>query len=164
MKGKICGTGAYVPANRMDNDQIAAFVDTNDEWIKERTGVWARHIASGSETTVSMACMAGRRALEDAGITAAEIDLLIVSTTSSNLILPCTACEVQKELGAEHATCFDLSAACTGFLLAYSTALAYLNCGVYHTALCRECSGTLLLLDRKSLQSNSTRSPPSSQK
>mgnify|MGYP001041588608 FL=1 len=146
MKGKICGTGAYVPANRMDNDQIAAFVDTNDEWIKERTGVWARHIASGSETTVSMACMAGRRALEDAGITAAEIDLLLVSTTSSNLILPCTACEVQKELGAEHATCFDLSAACTGFLLAYSTALAYLNCGVYHTALLigSECLSNLM--------------------
>ena len=135
MKGKICGTGAYVPEYRMDNNQIAAIVETNDEWIRERTGVEARHIAEGEETTVSMACMAGRRALADAGITAQEIDLLIVSTTSSNLILPCTACEVQKELGADRATCFDLSAACTGFLLAYNTALAYLNCGVYHTAL-----------------------------
>lgn len=146
MKGKICGTGAYVPEYRMDNDQIAAFVDTNDEWIRERTGVEARHIAAGGETTVSMACMAGRRALADAGITAEEIDLLIVSTTSSNLILPCTACEVQKELGADRATCFDLSAACTGFLLAYNTALAYLNSGVCHTALLigSECLSNLM--------------------
>ena len=146
MKGKICGTGAYVPEYRMDNNQIAAIVETNDEWIRERTGVEARHIAEGEETTVSMACMAGRRALTDAGITAQEIDLLIVSTTSSNLILPCTACEVQKELGADKATCFDLSAACTGFLLAYNTALAYLNCGVYHTALLigSECLSNLM--------------------
>lgn len=146
MKGRICGTGAYVPENRMDNDQIAAFVETNDEWIRERTGVEARHIADVAETTVSMAVMAGKRALADAGITAQEIDLLIVSTTSSNLILPCTACEVQKELGADRATCFDLSAACTGFLLAYNTALAYLNSGVYHTALLigSECLSNLM--------------------
>lgn len=146
MRGKICGTGAYVPENRMDNDQISAFVETSDEWIKERTGVEARHIASGGETTVSMACTAGRRALEDAGISAGEVDLIIVSTTSSNLILPCAACEVQRELGAEHATCFDLSAACTGFLLAYNTALAYINCGVYHTALLigSECLSNLM--------------------
>lgn len=146
MKGRICGTGAYVPEHRMDNDQIAAFVETNDEWIKERTGVEARHIAGEGETTVSMACMAGRRALVDAGISPEEIDLIIVSTTSSNLILPCTACEVQKELGAERATCFDLSAACTGFLLAYNTALAYLGSGVYHTALLigSECLSNLM--------------------
>lgn len=146
MKGKICGTGAYVPGNRMDNHQIAAFVETSDEWIKERTGVEARRIASGEETTVSMACAAGRRAVDDAGISVGEIDLIIVSTTSSNLILPCTACEVQRELGAEQATCFDLSAACTGFLLAYNTALAYINCGVYHTALLigSECLSNLM--------------------
>lgn len=130
----------------MDNHQIAAFVETSDEWIKERTGVEARRIASGEETTVSMACAAGRRAIEDAGISAGEIDLIIVSTTSSNLILPCTACEVQRQLGAEQATCFDLSAACTGFLLAYNTALAYINCGVYHTALLigSECLSNLM--------------------
>ncbi|MCM1537822.1 MAG: ketoacyl-ACP synthase III [bacterium] len=146
MKGKICGTGSYVPEHRMDNDEIAAFVDTNDEWIRERTGVEARHIAGETETTVFMACMAGRRALADAGIAAEEIDLLIVSTTSSNLILPCTACEVQKELKADQATCFDLSAACTGFLLAYHTALAYLNSGIYHTALLigSECLSNLM--------------------
>lgn len=135
MRGIIYGTGAYVPEYRMDNNRLAEFVDTDDAWIRERTGVAARHIARGTETTVSMACMAGKRALECAGIPANEIDLLIVSTTSSNIILPAAACEVQRELGADHATCFDISAACTGFLLAYNTALAYIGCGVYRTAL-----------------------------
>ena len=134
MTGRICGTGSYVPAFSMDNHDIAKLVDTSDEWIRERTGVVRRHIIR-EETTVSMASEAGRRALENAGISAEEVDLIIVSTISSNVILPCTACEVQKELGAKHATCFDLSAACTGFVVAYNTASAYLNAGVYHTAL-----------------------------
>ena len=82
-----------------------------------------------------MAAEAGRQALENAGIAAEDVDLIIVSTISSNVILPCTACEVQKDLGAKHATCFDLSAACTGFVVAYNTAAAYLNAGVYQTAL-----------------------------
>ena len=73
--------------------------------------------------------------MKNAGITADDVDLIIVSTISSNVILPCTACEVQKELGAKRATCFDLSAACTGFVVAYNTAAAYLNAGVYQTAL-----------------------------
>lgn len=135
MRGIICGTGSYTPAYRMDNRKLAEFVDTNDQWIRERTGVAARHIAQGDETTVSMACRAGERALENAGIPAAEIDLLIVSTVSSNVILPCTACEVQRQLGAVNATCFDIGAACTGFLLAYQTALAYINSGFGRTVL-----------------------------
>lgn len=134
MTGKICGTGAYAPSYIMDNNEIAKLVETSDEWIRERTGVVRRHIAK-EETTVSMACEAGRRALADAGIAPEEIELILVSTISSNVILPCTACEVQRELGAVHATCFDLNAACTGFLLAYNTALSYLACGVYRNAL-----------------------------
>lgn len=134
MAVNICGTGSYIPAHIVDNNDIAKLVDTSDEWIRERTGVVRRHIVDG-ETTVSMACEAGRRALRDAGISAKEVDLLVVSTISSNVILPCAACEVQKELGAVHATCFDLSAACTGFVLAYNTAAAYLAGGIYRTAL-----------------------------
>ena len=133
MTGRICGTGSCVPSFAMDNNDIAKLVDTSDEWIRERTGVVRRHIIR-EETTVSMAAEAGRQALENAGIAAEDVDLIIVSTISSNVILPCTACEVQKDLGAKHATCFDLSAACTGFVVAYNTAAAYLNAGVYQTA------------------------------
>jgi len=118
----------------MDNNDIAKLVETSDEWIQERTGVVRRHIIQG-ETTVSMACEAAKRALDNAEVTPEEIDLILVSTISSNVILPCAACEVQKELGAMNATCFDLSAACTGFVLAYNTAAAYLAGGIYKTAL-----------------------------
>lgn len=134
MAVNICGTGAFIPSHVMDNNGIAELVDTNDEWIRERTGIARRHIVDG-ETTVSMACEAGERALVLAGILAEEIDLIVVSTISSNVVLPCAACEVQKKLGAVNATCFDLSAACTGFVLAYNTAAAYLSGGIYKTAL-----------------------------
>ena len=134
MAVNICGTGAFIPSHVMDNNGIAELVDTNDEWIRERTGIVRRHIVDG-ETTVSMACEAGERALSMAGISAEEVDLIVVSTISSNVVLPCAACEVQKELGAVNATCFDLSAACTGFVLAYNTAAAYLSGGIYKTAL-----------------------------
>lgn len=134
MTGIICGTGAYAPSYTMDNNDIAKLVETSDEWIRERTGVVRRHIIDG-DTTVSMACEAGRLAMENAGIAPEEVDLILVSTISSDVVLPCTACEVQKSLGAVNATCFDLNAACTGFVLAYNTAAAYLAGGVYKTAL-----------------------------
>lgn len=134
MTGIICGTGSYIPPYSMDNNDIAKLVETSDEWIRERTGVVRRHIIQ-EETTVSMAAEAGRRALENAGVAPEEVDLILVSTISSNVILPCAACDVQKELGAKNATCFDLNAACTGFLLAYNTAEAYLATGAYKTAL-----------------------------
>lgn len=134
MAVNICGTGSFIPSHVMDNNGIAELVDTNDEWIRERTGIVRRHIIEG-ETTVSMACEAGARALSMAGVLAEEIDLIVVSTISSNVVLPCAACEVQKKLGAVNATCFDLSAACTGFVLAYNTAAAYLSGGIYQTAL-----------------------------
>ena len=134
MSGIICGTGSYVPPYSMDNNDIAKLVETSDEWIRERTGVVRRHVIQ-EETTVSMAARAGQSALENAGIKPEEVDLILVSTISSNVILPCAACEVQRELGAVNATCFDLNAACTGFLLGYNTAAAYLAAGVYQTAL-----------------------------
>ena len=134
MTATICGTGSYIPSYTMDNHDIARLVETSDEWIRERTGVARRHIIR-EETTVSMAAEAARRALKDADVMPEEVDLILVSTISSNVIIPCATCEVQKELGAVNATCFDLSAACTGFVLAYNTALAYLAGGVYRTAL-----------------------------
>lgn len=134
MTGVICGTGSYIPVHTMDNNDIAQLVETNDEWIRERTGVVKRHIIQ-EETTVSMASDAARKALENGNVSAEEVDLILVSTISSNVILPCAACEVQKAIGAVNATCFDLSAACTGFVFAYNTAVAYLASGMYRTVL-----------------------------
>lgn len=134
MIGKILGTGAYAPSKIMDNNDLAELVETSDEWIRERTGIVRRHIIE-DETTVTMAAKAAQEALKDAGVSAEEVDLIIVSTISSNVILPCTACEVQRMIGAVNATGFDLNAACTGFLFAYNTAQAYLAGGMYRTAL-----------------------------
>ena len=134
MIGRITGTGSYIPSYCMDNNDIAKLVETSDEWIQERTGVARRHIIT-NETTVSMAAEAGKRALENANVRPEEVDLILVSTISSNVILPCAACEVQKEIGALNATCFDLCAACTGFVLAYNTAAAYIAAGMYRTVL-----------------------------
>lgn len=145
MTGIICGTGSAIPVGTVDNHDLAKLVETNDEWIRERTGIVRRHIAD-TETTVSLAAEAAKKALADAKMDAAEIDLLLVSTISSNVILPCTACEVQKEIGAENAFCFDMNAACTGFVLAYQTACAYLASGICRTALVigSECLSNLI--------------------
>ena len=95
MTGRICGTGSCVPSFVMDNNDIAKLVETSDEWNRERTGVVRRHIIR-EETTVSMAVHAGRQALENAGITADDGELIFVSTISSNVLLTCSACEVQR--------------------------------------------------------------------
>lgn len=134
MIGKICGTGSCLPSKSLDNNDLSMMVETSDEWIRERTGVIKRHIIE-DETTVSMASKAAQKAVEQSRIKPEEIDLIIVSTISSDVIMPCAACEVQKYIGAVHAACFDLNAACTGFVFAYNTAQAYLAAGMYKTAL-----------------------------
>lgn len=134
MRGRICGTGASVPERVIDNNALAEMVDTSDVWIRERTGVHKRHII-GKETTVSMAVDAGRKALENGNVSPEDIELLIVSTFTSEVLLPCTACEVQRELGAVNAICFDLNAACTGFLFACQTAQSYIASGMCGAAL-----------------------------
>ena len=131
---KIKGTGSCLPEKVLDNAAISRLVDTNDEWIQSRTGIKSRHIV-GKETAVSMAAVAAEKALEDAGITAEEIDLLIVSSVSSEQLLPCTACSVQKELGAVNAAAFDLNAACSGFIVAYQMAAAQIKAGLSKKAL-----------------------------
>lgn len=134
MKAVICGTGSAVPTKVLDNDDLSQIVDTSDEWIRERTGIVRRHIAK-EETCVSLAVEAAQKALKQSGVSAEEIDLVIVSTISSNVVLPGVACEVQKKIGAVNAVCYDLSAACTGFVLAYQNAQAYLQTGIYRSAL-----------------------------
>ena len=99
MRGRICGTGSYIPEHYYDNNDLAKFVETNDEWIRERTGIVRRHIAE-EDTTVSMAVKAAKNALTDAKLNADDLDLILVSTITPNTVIPSTACEVQKELGA----------------------------------------------------------------
>lgn len=134
MTGVICGTGACVPDRILDNNEIAQFVDTSDQWIQERTGVIRRRIAQ-TETTASMAAEAGRQALEEAGIRPEEIDMILAATATPDHIFPCAACEIQERLQAVNAVCFDLNAACSGFLFAYQTAQAYITSGMYRTIL-----------------------------
>ena len=134
MSARFCGTGSCVPDYVMDNDGVAELVETSDSWIRERTGIARRHIAV-KETTVSMANEAAKRALDNAGVLPEELDLILMSTISSDVIIPCGACEVQEAIGADKAVCFDLNGACTGFVLAYNTALAYIESGIYQTVL-----------------------------
>lgn len=135
MIGKICGTGSYIPSLVWDNEKLAQLVETDDEWIRERTGIARRHLIDGEETTSYMAAQAAGEALKDAGVRPEEVDLIVVATMSSQNIMPCTACEVQKVIGAVNAACFDLNAACTGFLFALNTAQAYIGQGIYKTAI-----------------------------
>lgn len=131
---KITGTGSALPKRIVTNDELSQIVDTSDEWIIERTGIRERRIAS-DETTVSLAAEAGRKALENAGVDAESIDLLIVSTFTPDKSLPNTACAVQGILGCRRAVAFEMNAACSGFLFALNTAYAYFSLGVYKKAL-----------------------------
>ena len=136
MAVKIIGTGSYVPKNIADNHFLSTIVDTDDEWISQRTGIKERHLSSGSkEGTSFMAIEAAKTALDNAGITAEELDLIIVATVSADTYVPSTSCQVQGEIGAIRATCFDLNAACSGFLFSMNTANAYLEMGMAKTAL-----------------------------
>lgn len=135
MIGKICGTGSCVPKGLWDNQKLMELVDTSDEWVRERTGVARRHIAENGETTASLAAEAALTALQNGGIRAEQVDLIITATVSPGDLMPNVSCQVQKKIGALNATCFDLNAACTGFLFALNTAQAYLARGIYQTAL-----------------------------
>lgn len=131
---KIIGTGSALPTKKLENEELTKLVDTSDEWIRERTGIGARHISTG-ETVADLAADACRKALENAGREASEVELLLVATCSPEREIPCTACQVQKMLGAGNAVAFDLNAACSGFLFALNTVYAYLTAGIYRNAL-----------------------------
>ncbi len=132
----LIGTGAYVPERVLTNEDMAKIVDTSDEWIFSRTGIKERRIAAPQEQTSDMATAAATIALRDAGLTPAQIDLCIVATLTPDLLMPSTACIVQAKLGLPHHTaCFDVSAACSGFIYALETAWAMLQSGRYRHAL-----------------------------
>lgn len=128
MVAGISGTGSFIPERVMTNEEIALHADTSDEWIVSRTGVKTRHVVDG-DTAVSMAIAAAENALDNAKVQADELDLIIVATVSAEQSLPCVACEVQAAIGAEHASCFDINTACTGFITAYQLAIAQIQAG-----------------------------------
>ncbi|QEY24158.1 beta-ketoacyl-ACP synthase III [Neisseria animalis] len=128
---KILGTGSYLPAKRVSNDDLAQKVDTSDEWITTRTGIKFRHIADEQEKTSDLAAAAARLALEDAGVAPDEIDLIVVATATPDMQFPSTATIVQQKLGMTNGSpAFDVQAVCAGFMYALNTAHAYIKSGM----------------------------------
>lgn len=130
----IRGTGRYVPENRVTNDDLAKIVDTSDEWITSRTGIKERRISSG-ENTSDIACFAAKNALENAGVSAEDVDLIIVATVTPDMFTPATACIVQSKLGAKKAAAFDINAACSGFIYGINVAAQFVFSGTYNNVL-----------------------------
>ena len=131
----IAGVGYYVPEKILRNSDLEKMVDTSDEWITTRTGIKQRRIAGPNQPTSDMAIRAAKKALDDAGLAPEKIELLIVATITPDMSFPSTACIVQSALKAENAVCFDVSAACTGFVYAMITAEQFIKNGVYKNAL-----------------------------
>lgn len=132
---RVAGTGSYLPERILTNRELEEKVDTSDEWITSRTGIRERRIAADGEFTSHMASEAARRALEQAGVAASDIELIIVATITPDTLTPATACYVQQQIGALRAVAFDVSAACSGFLYAMELARHAVGAGAFRNAL-----------------------------
>ena len=135
IKSVIAGVGGYLPEKVLTNFDLEKMVETSDAWIQERTGIRSRHIADETQTTSSLAIKASESALENAGISGADIDLIILATTTPDDTTPATAMRVQAALGATNAFAFDVQAACSGFMYALSVADKFIKTGTVKTAL-----------------------------
>ncbi len=135
IKSIITGVGGYLPEKILTNFDLEKMVETSDEWIRERTGIQSRHIAADEQTTSSLAILAAKEALKDAGISGEEIDLIILATTTPDDTTPATAMRVQAEVGAINAFAFDVQAACSGFMYALSVADKFIKTKSVKTAL-----------------------------
>src|ERR1700761_1558795 len=131
----IAGTGSCLPEKRLTNDDLSKMVDTNDEWIVQRTGIKERRLAAETESTASLGIIAARRAIEDAGLTASDIDLILCATITPEMGFPSTACFIAAGLGLNSTPAFDLAAACSGFIYALETATAFVKSGRYRNVL-----------------------------
>jgi 3-oxoacyl-[acyl-carrier-protein] synthase III len=131
----IAGTGSYLPEKILTNEELSTIVDTSDEWIVTRTGIKARHIAAEGEFTSHLASKAAVKALEQAGMAASEVELIIVATITPDTLTPATACYVQQQIGATSAVAFDISAACSGFLYAMKLSKRLIESGAFANAL-----------------------------
>ena len=127
----IIGIGSFVPEKILTNKDLEKIVDTNDEWISERTGIKVRHIVAEGENTSDIAAKAAEKALIDAGLTADDIDLIVVATATPDMLFPSTACLVQNKLKAGKAAAYDLAAGCSGFMYAIVTASQFIKTGLY---------------------------------
>ncbi len=134
-RSRIVGVGSYLPERIVTNDDLARIVDTSDEWIRERTGIGQRHLASPEETTVLMGARAARAALDSAGLTASDVDLIILATATPDQAFPASAVSVQAALGVTGGFAFDVSAACSGFIYALSVADSFIRTGQARNAL-----------------------------
>ena len=132
---RITGTGSYLPAKVLTNKDLESVVDTSDEWIVARTGIRERHIAAEGEFTSDLALHACRKALEAAGRTADDVDLIIIGTSTPDMVFPSSACILQKKLGVKRGAAFDVQAVCTGFIYALATADLFIKAGTYKCAL-----------------------------
>ncbi|MEL7217100.1 MAG: beta-ketoacyl-ACP synthase III, partial [Pseudomonadota bacterium] len=132
---RLLGTGSALPERVLTNDELAAQIDTSDEWIVERTGIRQRYIAGEGETTASLATEAARAALADAGLSASDIGLIVVATATPDNTFPATATKVQNALGCNGGVAFDVAAVCSGFLYAVATADSLLKTGMAKRAL-----------------------------
>ena len=135
MYSRIIGTGSYLPEKILTNHDLEKIVDTSDEWIRTRTGISQRHIAADGQLASDLAVNASHRALENANLKADEIDLIIVATTTPDMVFPSTACILQNKLGIRRCPAFDVQAVCSGFVYALATADAFIRAGKYRNAL-----------------------------
>ncbi|HEV8644849.1 MAG TPA: beta-ketoacyl-ACP synthase III [Burkholderiales bacterium] len=129
MNSRIIGTGSHLPEKVLTNADLEKIVDTSDEWIRSRTGISSRHIAAEGELTSDLALPAAQKALQSAGVAAGDIDMIIVATTTPDMIFPSTACILQSRLGIAGCPAFDLQAVCSGFVYALSTADLFIRAG-----------------------------------
>ncbi len=134
-KAVIAGTGMYVPAGTLTNEDLEKIVDTSDDWITTRTGIKTRHICQKGDTTATLATEAAKKAIESANITAEDIDMIIVATITPEMVFPSTACFVQESIGAKNAWAFDINAACSGFVYSLSIAHQFIISGRYKNIL-----------------------------
>jgi 3-oxoacyl-[acyl-carrier-protein] synthase III len=132
---RIAGTGSYLPPRIVTNEEFAQRLETSDAWIRERTGIVQRHIAEATQASSDLALPASRLAMEAAGVTADEIDLIIVATSTPDYVFPSTACLLQAKLDVKNCAAFDLQAVCTGFVYALSTADKFIRSGQHKCAL-----------------------------
>ncbi len=134
-RSKIAATGSYLPERRLTNADLEKLVDTNDQWILERTGISARRIAAEGQYTSDLALEASRSALEAAGLNAQDLDMILVATVSGDMVMPNTACILQRKLGARDIMALDISAACSGFVYGVGIADQFIRTGVYRHVL-----------------------------
>lgn len=130
-RSRVAGTGSYLPPSILTNADLEKMVETNDQWIVERTGIKRRHLASSDQAASDLALIAAQKALKDSGLTAQDLDAIIVCTVSGDQVMPSTACVLQHKLGARNVMAFDITAACSGFVYGLSVADQFIRTGMH---------------------------------